>query len=813
MSLTHEDALEISDRMRTSFKIQNAVGFGDMNIKAPDIDIFPDEQEYFSSADNMIHIGAFGPIELFGVESEEEYVNALSYLRGHEEQHCRSTADTPYAWGIERSCEVVLEYIAAHVEKSKRRFRSKSDYADYADRVLPQKGIYISYQMLRNIMASITNSVEDGRIERIRAAKFPGFQKQRMVFRGKYWDKAECDFKPYKDIEKDTMTKLGIIANQILLLATCQLYQRGFVLAYTGTPLMDEVQALMPHIAKGVMAGRTRGMAEQVIEIAKKLAPYLYEVCKLSDKEVKTREALKKMIQDLLKAAVDQMSEFNLSEMNEEQGEGISSVFEHSDLVITLDDETYDKLTENAKQRGGDGSGIMIRREHPKEEEKKDESSDNESSGGSGSGSKNDENGEDKKDERGKGSAKSSDKEKGEKNEHGKNDSGNTENETAASDTESRHEKAAGEKESGDVQDAGNSDDSGECGEQESSGKLNGSAQKLHESKARVKGKTLESKKSASVEEMILRQMEQAAEETNEKAKEEVGNINAAKAHERSMRGKETPNADKPITPEQVKDICPQFSEFTRKYKLTERLPAVVNARGKALLRKNQMYFKSLSTPNVTYLDSGSIDPARIYGLSFGDTQIFRKKGMDRKFDGCAYILMDNSGSMAGKKRTEACKAAAVIEESFRGLIPIKITAFDYNGVVTHEVVKGWDENMHLNCSWNFCLQGRTGGGNADGYSIQIAARELMKRPEKKKMLIVLSDGMPTGTSEGYTKEAIRAARKMGISVHGIYFEEGSIRPDSARKFAGMYERDYICCPVTEVDANLSAIMKKFSRS
>ena len=90
------------------------------------------------------------------------------------------------------------------------------------------------------------------------------------------------------------------------------------------------------------------------------------------------------------------------------------------------------------------------------------------------------------------------------------------------------------------------------------------------------------------------------------------------------------------------------------------------------------------------------------------------------------------------KAEREAAKAAAVIEEGFKGIIPMKIVAFDTCGPVIHEVIKGWDESQKLNCCWNFAKHGRNGCGNDDGYDILVAQKELLSRPEEKKLLIVL---------------------------------------------------------------------------
>lgn len=731
MKIARDQAVELADTLRNSLKIQNEIEFGDIKGKAPDINFYPDEVLYFDPARQEIHLGIFGIVDIFNVESEEEFISGVNFGRGHESQHRRSTATVPYQWGITRGVEMVLEYISAREEKTKRRFRTNADYEEFANRVLPSMGIYISYRMLSGIIGGIANSIEDGRIERIRSNRFPGFEKMRLYFRGKFWMTQEREYKLYTEIKDNAAEKLQVIMDQILSLATCQLYAKGFVAVYTGTPLMDEIKSIMPYIAKGIMAGRTRDMAFQVIEIAKLLAPYIYESCKMGQTDINARKVIEKVLADMIKSMIDNMPDTGLGEIDEDTDDGsANSTFQNTDLVITLDDETYDKLVKNSKS-SKDGNGLMIKREHPKEIKKKDEN---------------------------------------ESEDTGKDIKTNTD-QTGIEESKSKQ----GE----------------ECS--------NGNDSKNNSG---VGSGTLEEVKKA---------MQEAAESTNEMAKKQIDSINRSDIHARKTQGSVVSNSDKAITSEDVKGICPQFKELRREYKLKDRLPPVLAAQARTLYRKNKKYFKSLSTPNVSYLDSGSVDPSRIYGLSFGDTDIFRKKGIDRKFDGCAYILIDNSGSMSGAKRVEACKAAALIEESYRGLIPIKIVAFDSCGTVIHEVVKGWDEQQNLNCCWNFCLHGREGGGNEDQYDILIAQKELLARSERKKLLIVLSDGAPSSVSQ--TKEAIDVTRKKGIQVSGIYFEEGDV-VYGADQFKAMYgNKDAVACPLSELSVNLEAIAKRFSRS
>lgn len=729
---TLEDALAFADRIQNSVKIMNQIEFSDSPL-VPEINIYPDDKQFYSPSTNEIHIGVEGILKLFKVPNNEMFFAALNYVCGHEWQHVHSTVPKIYALAIAKGMEAVIEYIQFKEEGYKRKFRKTSDYQVCVND-LNEKGIYLSMNMLSQLIGGIANSIEDGREERIRGSRLPGFANLCIIHRGYFWNNANLVFPPYTDVQNKPTTKLTILMNEILSLSTCQLYNKGFVVTYGNTPLIDEVRSFMPDIAAGVMSGRTRGIIAPVTNISKKLAPYIYEACKVSKEDEEARREFEKLLKELVEKIFDQLEkEGGLSEAEEDTDDGASgSVFPVSDLM---------NATGKNDQKDNGQSGSM-------------------QSGEKGDGSPG----------------------------NGQEDADNKPQDSEGeSDSKSDDENEGSQKKSSKSQEAAKS----------------GGSEREREKKHVEKDICDEAQKA------IIEAMKEAATQTRAEIEANMSHINAATAKARSHTSvKECVDKSAPISAEEMREIC-SFRENHRKYKVTTHLPPELAQRGKSLRRKNEQYFRSLSSPTITYLDSGGVDPSRIYGLAMGDTEIFRKKGQDKKFDGCAYILIDNSGSMSGIKRQEACKAAAIIEESFKGLFPFKIVAFDYSGCVMHEVIKNWDEVLSKNCCWNFCLHGRTGCGNEDGYDIQIAEKELLSRPESKKLLIVLSDGAPDDTTGCHN--AIEHARKAGIQVNGVYFEEGPYRDDET--FAYMYSKDYICCELSKLDTNLNKIMKKFSRS
>lgn len=759
--MSYQEAWELAQRLRPTLKLQNAISFADLPIKTPEIDYYEDGDSFLDPSVNRIHIGVFGLVDHFGVETAEQFKNASDYMQGHEEQHKRSTADRPYGLGIKRGCEVAIEHFAKELGYT-GRFRNDADYEWFVNKWMKDQGVRLNFNALHSIVGGIMNSLEDGRIERIRSNRFPGYADLRLYHRGRFWQKQRPAFKKYDDIKDDDGELLRITMNQILTLSTCQLYQKGFVLAYAGTPLMDEVNQLIPFITKAYIAGRTRDMAKQCVEIIRLLAARLFKVCCMEQSVLDN--ILKEFLKLLAEMSVDKnMQQTGLSEQDEDTDDGsLNTALPEADLVV--DRETFDKLKESTSEEGN----IAVRCE----DEVRGEGPGDDGQKGATNVNGQDEDASDRPDENSKVKGNKTETDKKEESDDSDQDPDN-----AASD----HQE-------------GNPHPSEDDGHVQMDG---------------VTGDGANTPQS-SVDNTITEAMNKAEERTTERAKTDLNNMAEDFARERKERRREVHDNHKPITAEDVrlpKDI--HFQEKKRKYPLSEQLPPVVREKGRTLYRKNLRYFKSLSTPNLTHRETGSVDPSRIFGLSIGETDIFRKNGVDKKFDGCAYVLIDNSGSMQGEKRHEACTAAAIIEEGFHGLIPVKIVAFDWQGQVQHEEIKGWEEQRNQNCSWNFCVHECARGGNADGYDIQIAHQELMRRPERKKLLVVLSDGMPTGCTEEYTKGAIVAARKSGIWLSGIFFGDQG----EGDGFEGMYEKDYIICSPDEVEKHLSDIFRKFAHS
>lgn len=178
------------------------------------------------------------------------------------------------------------------------------------------------------------------------------------------------------------------------------------------------------------------------------------------------------------------------------------------------------------------------------------------------------------------------------------------------------------------------------------------------------------------------------------------------------------------------------------------------------------------------YSHSGRYQPQREFGGRQTSRVCTRRLAPDDKNDMSIMVLVDMSGSTDRERRYEIERDCTVMlaETAAQLHTPISVIGFsaDEEGSNTIQHIKFlmWDNSLEKRIK----LTGiKPRANNADGYSIRYASKLLSKRPEKHKLLFVISDGCPAafvyrdwqgGIDD--TKKAIVTAKKMGEVVCGI---------------------------------------------
>ena len=712
------------------------------NIQTPTVQ-FNDKTNaiYTDSKKIVIGLKALGK-EQFDVKNEDDFLLHVLYFLGHEVQHCRSTPMKTWKNGQELAFIMLCSKIYEKINGTSTIFKTKKDAENFINSLDNNSNYKISKRAVEQVIHFVMNSLEDGRIERIRSNKRKTFKNQMITIRGKEWNKNEVK----KDEDNEEI--LPIILNQILSLSTTSLYQKGFLDIYADTDIEKKVHNLFSYIGKAVISKTNKECMQYGIDICESLADDIIEYCKTSD--------LEELMQQFINSQSQESTSY-IDETSEEQDGNSSSPFGQSDIEIEMTEKEWEKHKNSSNNNNtGDGQSIKIKIV---------------------------------------------------------DEDGNDITSQVLDEENNSNNKNKGKNEIEDTQvNAGTN-------------KVHGPAESIDttgiEEKTKVNNgighltKSGESVNTDGIEEKIIEKMKKAAQE----AKGEIEKVK--KDSSRTKDPNASLNEDNSEAPD-VSDVNENykgrihFVEYKREYEVSEQLPGDINMLAEIFKKKTDLYFKNMQTIAIKGKRTGSLDSANVHKLAMKQVNCFYKKAINFEFSGACYILCDNSGSMGygvGSKRHEACQAMMMIEKAFADKMPLKMVAFDANGdnSVNHIVIKNWHERFRNSAAYNFSSKGPSGCCNKDGYSIRVATSELLKQVAKKKILIVLSDGLPSAYCGDGTNDVSRAvdeARRQGIEVVSIYFP-GSYSNDE-ETFKRMYKYNTITTEPQYITSELIKIMKKF---
>ena len=216
-----------------------------------------------------------------------------------------------------------------------------------------------------------------------------------------------------------------------------------------------------------------------------------------------------------------------------------------------------------------------------------------------------------------------------------------------------------------------------------------------------------------------------------------------------------------------------------------------------------------------------SVDSGFLMGQRFNAKDVVNRDGKyfsrqvipDGKAEVAFGVLIDESGSMSARdKYITARKAAITIEDTLKNLgIPNLIVGHTEKswGTCELKVYSDFATNDGKD-SYRLADIG-AGGGNIDGAAVTYIGEKLLKRPEKIKVMIVISDGLPAGSSfyadnaNEDTKLAVSNYRKKNINVFGAVV-------DQFEQVAEIYGKDYVfdCRSDGALEKELVKIIKKF---
>ncbi|PZR92071.1 MAG: hypothetical protein DI537_14695 [Stutzerimonas stutzeri] len=207
----------------------------------------------------------------------------------------------------------------------------------------------------------------------------------------------------------------------------------------------------------------------------------------------------------------------------------------------------------------------------------------------------------------------------------------------------------------------------------------------------------------------------------------------------------------------------------------------------------------------------GKLHAPSLYRVSQGDPRVFSQKEEHVSKDTAVSLVCDNSGSMGGPKMKLAMTAAYALSTTLdRVKINHEVIGFTTGGYynvpqsireamqrdidhasirydrvepIVMPIYKEFGERITSTVKQRFAYMmfAQNGlNGNIDGESLEIAALRLMKQREKRKVMIVLSDGQPAGSHKSgpHLSFMVKHLEQHGIEMMGI-----GIKSEAVKKF------------------------------
>lgn len=772
--------------------------------------------------------------EIFIKCSYEEIFTALRALVGHESQHINSSDFEAYV-------------------------NFQNEMKDYFLKKYTHMNKFLLERYVLQIAKTFGNGIEDGRIEKILGDFLKGYRKYLKFYNGFVWQ-----HQPVKG-ESELME----FQYSIVSLAVTGILPKNFDKVWKGTEMEKQLNKLRPFIIKGIHAKTARECLQICKDAILEVEDYLVKL--LEERTSQDEEMLENM---------EFKFEFTTSEERQfnTDNEGSSIHFVVAKPQTSKEKQSEDEKEEENEQQQGKTSAT---KSSEKQEEKSEKESDEDSSGSGNSTDQEERDKEVEQNSESGSSESSSDGKEEEENqssagssasdEEGENNSSESSNDgisKESSNTEDDMDETSSESSSGNSSEKekdgeepsenesddkhstdggkegeneeGSNDqsDSGDDSQPESSKKPEENGEGGSNAKRGMESDDddfsdddesdeVEDDISESIEELMEQAMNALSDEIEEDAKEKL---------EEPL---ETPSSTKEdhedygLTDEEYAeikreydkrgDICTKFIEV-KGFPLVHELPEDIKYEGKRFRKEIEREFQNKEAYTLKGQRRGILDVNNLWRVKTHDYNVFIRKGVPIETDCVATLLEDGSGSMNEcDKYLFSKRALSIVEEGLKGVIPFKITTFnvDWNSSsVVHQCIKDFNENRRdVNYSYNALMhQKGARGGNKDGYSIRVATKELLKRPEKNKILIIFSDGLPSdyrgGEREGQrdVKEAVREARKAGILVISIVFGSESFRNSYMDTYRYMYEKNIISCDPRYIGTQLTKLLRKLMR-
>lgn len=165
--------------------------------------------------------------------------------------------------------------------------------------------------------------------------------------------------------------------------------------------------------------------------------------------------------------------------------------------------------------------------------------------------------------------------------------------------------------------------------------------------------------------------------------------------------------------------------------------------------------------------EAGKINSKMLCQAYQGNPFSFKIKQNAPDMDTAISVLVDMSSSMHGPRSNAAFETSVVLFDCFTKIgIPFELLGFNESGHHNIFVFKSFKDRAFDVRKFLPGLRRLVAGGTPAGQALLVTNNRLVVRPEKRKIMFVLTDGQPDNME--YSLEVIKKAEARGIDVVGV---------------------------------------------
>ena len=250
-----------------------------------------------------------------------------------------------------------------------------------------------------------------------------------------------------------------------------------------------------------------------------------------------------------------------------------------------------------------------------------------------------------------------------------------------------------------------------------------------------------------------------------------------------------------------TESILPQYKPHARKLK-----------------NKIEQIFKSKQDYTVNMQERGILDINNLTKSQIHNN-IFKVMGSPDDREYVVDILLDNSGSMSSQnKYYHATAGTMILEEALKDLVSLRIIGYTTNwengGSLQVNEFKDF-EDRYQGSRLSHTLKHNSGllayQGNLEDLNMIYESNLLEKRPEKEKIMFLVTDGLPNYGRESVKilREVQKLLKKKQITFIPIFIGSESAIEDIKDDFKELYPENSFLTSPEDLEKNISTLLSR----